>query len=80
MVKKKLCWMDKDSFIIYMKIDNIYKDIAKDVETKFDNSDFELSRPLPKGKDKKVIGLMKDELRGKIITKYIRLRVKLIVT
>ena len=72
--------MDKDSFIIYMKIDNIYKDIAKDVETKFDNSDFELSRPLPKGKDKKVIGLMKDELRGKIITKYIRLKVKLIVT
>ena len=72
--------MDKDSFIIYMKIDNTYKDIAKDVETKFDNSDFELSRPLPKGKDKKVIGLMKDELRGKIITKYIRLRVKLIVT
>ena len=63
-----------------MKIDNIYKDIAKDVETKFDNSFFELSRPLPKGKDKKVIGLMKDELRGKIITKYIRLKVKLIVT
>ena len=39
----------------------MYKDIAEDVETRFDTSNFEIQRPLPKGKNKKVIGLMKDE-------------------
>ena len=34
--KTKLCYMDIDSFIIYIKADNIYKDIAGNVETKFD--------------------------------------------
>ena len=43
----------------------IYKDIAEDIETRFDTSNLELDRPLPKGKDKKVTGLMKDELRIK---------------
>ena len=63
---KKLCYCDTDSFIVYVKTDDIYKDIAKDVETMFDTSSYELDRPLPKGKTKKVIGLMKDdELDGK---------------
>ena len=53
--------MDTDSFIVYIKIDYIYKDIA-DVETRFDASNYELDRPLPKEKNKRVIGLMKDEL------------------
>ena len=44
------------------KRDDIYKDIKQDVETKFDASNFEIGRPLPKGKNKKVIGLMKNEL------------------
>ena len=30
--------MDTDSFIVYIKTDDIYKDIAKDVETRFDTS------------------------------------------
>ena len=60
----KLCYMDTDSFIVHVKTDDIYKDIAVDVETKFDTSNFEIDRPLPKGKNKKVIGLMKDELGG----------------
>ena len=41
------------------------QDIAEDVETRFDTSNYELDRPLPKGKNKKVVRLIKDELRGK---------------
>ena len=33
--------MDRESFLIYIKIDDIYKDIAKDVETKFDTPNYE---------------------------------------
>ena len=54
-----------------MKTDYIYKDIAGDVETRFDSSTYELDRSLPKGKNKKVIGLMKDELGGTIVTKFV---------
>ena len=57
--------MDTDSFIVFIKTCGIYKDIAGDIETRFDNSNYELDRLLPKGKNKKVIGLMKDELDGK---------------
>ena len=64
---EKLCYMDTDSFIAHIKAEDIYKDIAEDVETRFDASNFELDRPLPKGKNKKVIGLMKDELGGQIM-------------
>ena len=67
--------MDADSFIVQIKTDDIYKDIAEDVETSFDTSSYKLDRPLPKGK-KKVIGLMKDELGGKITTKFVALRAK----
>ena len=56
----KLCYMDTDSFIVHVKTDDIYKDIAEDVETIFDTSNFEIDRPLPIGKNKKVIGLMKN--------------------
>ena len=54
--------MDTESFIVYIKTDAIYKDIAEDVETRFDSSNYELERPLPKGENKKVIRLMKDQL------------------
>ena len=67
--------MDADNFIVQIKTDDIYKDIAEDVETSFDTSSYKLDRPLPKGK-KKVIGLMKDELGGKIMTKFVALRAK----
>ena len=72
----KLCYMDTDSFVIHIKTNNVCKDIAEDVETRFDTSNFELDRPLPKGKNKKVIGLMKDELGGQIIKEFVGLRVK----
>ena len=58
--------MDTDNFIAYIKTDDIYKDIVKDVKTRFDTSNYEIDRPLQRGKIKKVIGLMKDELGGKI--------------
>ena len=61
----------------YIKIDVIYKGIAEDLGTKFDTSNYELDRPLPKGKNIKVIGLMEDELSRKIVTKFVGLRVKI---
>ena len=65
MVKKtKLCYMDRNSFIVYIRTDDIYKDIEEDVETSFDTSNYELDRLLPKGENKNVIGLTKDELGG----------------
>ena len=51
--KLKLCYLDTDSFIVYIKIDDLYKDIALDVETAIDTSNYELNRPLHKEKMKK---------------------------
>ena len=66
--------MDTDSFIIHIKTEDIYEDIADDVEKRFDTSNYEIDRPLPIGKNKKVIGLMKDELGGKIMAEFAALR------
>ena len=74
--KVKLCYTDTDSFIINIKTNDFYEDIASHVENRFDTSNYEVSRPLPMGKNKKVIGLMKDELGGKIITEFVTLRPK----
>ena len=51
--KVKLCHMDTDSFIVYIKTDDIYKNIEEDVENRFDTSSCELDRHLPKGENKK---------------------------
>ena len=72
----KLCYMDTDSFVMNIKTNNFYKDIANDVEKRFDTSNYEVNRPLSTGKNKKVIGLMKDKLGGKIITEFVTLRSK----
>ena len=56
----KLCYTDTDSFIMHIKTKDFYEDIADDVEKRFDISNYECNRPLPKGKNKKMIGLMKD--------------------
>ena len=45
--KAKLCYMDTDSFIVHVKAKDIYKDIAEDIEQRFDTSNFEINRPLP---------------------------------
>ena len=71
--------MDTESFIVYIKTDDIYIDIAEYVETRFDTSNFELDRLLPKGKNKKVIRLMEDKLGAKIMTKYVGLRAKIYI-
>ena len=72
----KLCYMDTHSFVMNIKTEDFYKEIVNDVEKRFDASNYEVNRPLPTGKNKKVIGLMKDELGGKIITEFITLRPK----
>ena len=72
----KLCYMDTDSFVMNIKTNDFYKDIANDVDKRFDTSNYEVNRPLPTRKNKKVNGLMKDELGGKIITEIITLRPK----
>ena len=62
--------MNIDSFIVHVKAKDIYKDIAEDVDKKinfWNLSNFELNRTLPKGKNKNVILLIKDELGGKIM-------------
>ena len=56
----KLCYMNIDSFIIRIKTKDFYEDIAHDAEKRFYISNYEVDRPLPKGKNKKVIGSMSD--------------------
>ena len=81
----RLCYMDTNSFVMHIKTNDFYKDIANDVENRFDTSNYEVNtsetsalacRPLPMGKNKKIICLMKDELGGKIITEFVTLRPK----
>ena len=61
----KLCYMDTDSFILNIKTNDFYNGIVNDVENRFDTSNYEVNRPLPMGKNKKIIGLIKNELGGK---------------
>ena len=74
--KVQLCYMDTDNFIRNVKTNDFHEDIASDVENRFDNSNYEVNRPLPTGKNKKVIGLMRDELGRKIIAEFVTLRPK----
>ena len=52
--KAKSCYMNIDSFIVLVKTEDIYEDIAQDVERIFDTSNYELERPLPSEKSKNV--------------------------
>ena len=75
--KLTLCYMDMDSLIYSIETDDFYKDIADDVENRFNVSGYNPDRPLPVGLNKKVIGLMKDELGGGIMTEFVTLRPKM---
>ena len=75
--KLKLCYMDKDSLVYHIKTEDFYTDITDDVQTRFNTSGYIPDRPLPIGLNKKVIGLMKDELGGAIMTEFMALRPKL---
>ena len=74
----RLCYMDTDSFIINIKTENFYRDIANDAKEWYDTSNYDENekRTLPIGENKKVIGLFKDELGGKIMAEFIALRPK----
>ena len=76
--KTRLCYMDTDSFIINIKTENFYEDIADDVEKWFDTSNYDKNdkRPLPIKINKKVLGKIKDELGGKIMAEFVALRAK----
>ena len=76
--KAKLCYMDTDSFIIHIETEDFYKDIAEDIKKWFDTSGYNEKdkRPLPIGINKKVIGMFKDELNGKIMIEFCALRAK----
>ena len=69
-----LCYMDTDPLIYDIETDDFYKDIAKDVKDGFDTSGYNPNQPLPVGLNKKVIGLMQDELGGEIVTEFVTLR------
>ena len=75
----KLCYMDTDCLVYEIQTEDFYADIADDVIVRFQTSGYDKddARPLPLGKNKKVIGKMKDELGGKIMTEFIALRPKL---
>ena len=76
--RANLCYTDTDSFIINIKTEDFFEDISNDVKKWFDTSNYDKNdkRPLPIGKNKKVPGLFKDELGGKIITGFVALRAK----
>ena len=63
----KLSYMDTDSFIVHVKSEDIYADLAGDVKKKIGISNYEFKRTLPIGKNKKKIGFMKNELSGRIM-------------
>ena len=75
----KLCYMDMYSLIYSIETEDFYSDISPDVESRFDTSGYpnDRSRPLLIGKNKKVIGLMKDELGGEITKEFVSLRPKM---
>ena len=68
--------MDTDSFIINIKVKYFYEVIVNDVEERFGTSNYDVNRPLTKRNNKKVIGLIKDELGGRIMTEFAALKSK----
>ena len=71
-----LCYKDTDGFIFHVKTEDFYEDISDDVEERFDTSNYKVKRPLPAGKNKKVVWLMEDELVGEIMTEFVAVRHK----
>ena len=76
--KVKLCYIDTNSFIMHVKTDDFYKDVSADIDKWFDTSNFNKNdnRLLEIGKNKKVLGKFKNEIDGKIMTKFCALRAK----
>ena len=76
--EEKLCYMDTDSFLIYIKTEDFYKGIANDVKKSFDTSNYSKddNRLLPSGWNEKIFSLLKHELGGRIMKEFTGLRVK----
>ena len=76
--KVKLCYMDTDSFVIHIFTEDLFKDLNNDVERWFDRSSHDKNDkwPLQTGMNKKIIGMLKDELGGKIMKEFCSLRAK----
>ena len=77
--KAELLFTDTDSLMYQIYTDDFYKDISPDILSKFDTSDYDPNHPsgIPTGVNKKVIGMFKDEVAGKQITRFVGLRPKL---
>ena len=74
----KLLMIDTDSLMYEIHTEDFFEDIKDDVMEKFDTSDFPKDHPSGiQGKNKKVIGIMKDEAAGRIIEEFVGLRTKL---
>ena len=75
--KLKLCYTDTDTFIINVETEDFYKDTANDVERWFDTPNFKnVERSIAMGENKKVIGMYKDQLRGKSMREFVANRAK----
>lgn len=79
--KVKLCCMDAYSFIIHIETEDFYKDIANDVDEWLDTSGYskEIDRPIAKDKNKKILGIFKDELNEEVVIESTNVRAKLYV-
>ena len=77
--KAKLLFTDTDSFLYEIETEDFYKDIAGDVKDRFDTSEYKEGHPsgIPTGINKKVLGMFKDEVKGKNIKEFVGLRAKL---
>ena len=76
--RAKLCYTVTDSFVIDIITEDFFEDISNGVERWFDKSNFDENdkRPLSIGMHKRVPGLFKDELGGKIVAEVVAFRPK----
>ena len=77
--KTKLLFTDTDSLLYEIQTEDFYKDISGDVKDRFDTSEYPEGHPsgIPTGINKKVLGMFKDEAKGKNIKEFVGLRSKL---
>ena len=75
----KLLFTDTDSLLYEIETEDFYKDISGDVKNRFDTSDYPEGHPsgIPRGVNKKMLGMFKDEAAGKNIKEFVGLRAKL---
>jgi len=77
--RAKLLFTDTDSLCYKTKTDDFYADIAEDIESRFDTSDYLKDHPsgIKSGVNKNVIGMFNNKAGGKQIEEFVGLRAKL---